>query len=270
MKAIEFFKGIKFKKYIIFIFPVLALLAYLSFYIYKFEFRKTLLEINFLSTQRSRSVFIKTPNGKTILIGAGDKEIIRDITKLIPFYKRRIDFVFIPSAVPNQIAGLIDVFDRYEIGKAFIGKIIATSTTLTQLNKIIKKNKIEVEQLQYGSEINIDNILFKIIFPYSDFKFNKTSLPELGIIVLYKDTGFCLLGNLSKTIQKEISNKLFESFERYQNKIPKENIIELFNSGIESKLSKDFINKTNPKYIQTTKTKTTTWFSNGSFWERGD
>lgn len=269
MNAIKIFKRIEYKKYTVFIILIVFLFLYLFIYIHKFEFRKSVLEISFLSTPKSRSVFIKTPKDKTILYGAGDKDIIRSLTKLIPFYKRRIDYVFIPSAMPNQINGLISIFDRYEIGKVFIGEVIASSTALTQLNKMINKNMVETIKIKYDDTIDFDDISIKVNFPILDFKFNKTSLPELGVVVIYKNTKLYLLGNLSKTIQKEISKNL-EYDKEYNSKILNENIIELFNSGIESKLSPDFINKVKPKYIHNTKTKNTTWFSNGISWEKGD
>jgi hypothetical protein len=268
MKAIKIFKEIQYKKYIAFLLIFLLCLIYLSFYIYKFEFRKPLLEINFLSSSRSRSIFIKTPKGKNILIGAGDKEIIRNITELIPFYKRNIHYVFIPSAVPNQNNGLTDIFKRYDIGKVFIGRIIATSTSINQINKIIKENKIEVQQVKLGDNFDIDDIKIEILFPDLDFKFNKTSLPELGLLISYKNTNAYLLGNLSKTIQKSIYKNLINKKDTSEIE-QRDNIVELFNSGIENKKSEDLFNLINPKYIQTTKTKTTTWFSNGSSWERG-
>ncbi len=269
MKAIKFFKEILCKKYIAFLLIFLLCLIYLSFYIYRFEFRKPLLEINFLSSSRSRSIFIKTPKGKNILIGAGDKGVIRNITDLIPFYKRKIDHIFISSSLPNQIFGLIDILKRYEVDKVYMSEIFSTSTALEQINKIIKDKKIEIIKIKKDDQINVDNIKIEVIFPSLDFKFNKTSLPELGLLISYKDTDAYLLGNLSKTIQKNIYKNLIDKSNSKEID-QKDNIVELFNSGVENKKSKDLFNLINPKYIQTTKTKTTTWFSNGSSWERGN
>lgn len=144
MKAIvKFFKktveNISLNKKYLFLFMSVISISYLSFYIYKFEHKEGLLKVYFLSNNRARFIFIITPDKKRILIGLGDKSIIRDITHVMPFYSRRIDYVFIPSAMQNQVSGLIDVVNRYEIDKVFIPDILSTSTPLNLLLKMIDK-----------------------------------------------------------------------------------------------------------------------------------
>src|SRR5690349_22634790 len=96
---------------------IVAILG-LGFYIYKWEYRDPLLEVYFFSLNRGRSIFIRTPHNKTILIGGGqNSEVIREITKVTPFYRRSIDTVITPSATPAQIGGLIEVVHRYDVGE---------------------------------------------------------------------------------------------------------------------------------------------------------
>ena len=94
-------------------------------YIYKWESREKVFEINFFSLNRGRSIFLRTPKNKTILIGGGQNtDTIRELTKVMPFYNRNIDYVFIPSATPAQIGGLIEIVDRYKIEEIFLTKNI--------------------------------------------------------------------------------------------------------------------------------------------------
>ena len=67
------------------------------------------------------------------------------------------------------------------------------------------------------------------------------------------------MGNLSKTIQKYISKSI---------KVNKENIIEFYHNGIDTKVSGDLLEKIKPKYIFNTKEKTTRWISDGLFFKR--
>ncbi|MEK7213523.1 MAG: hypothetical protein AAB637_00195 [Patescibacteria group bacterium] len=251
----------KIKRYQKFIFLAL-LLAFCAFgvYFYHFEYRKPLLEIHIFSLNRGRSVFIRTPQNKTILIGGGQNtEVIRELTKVTPFYKRKIDYIIISSVLPAQIGGLIEVINRYEVEEIIMPKLMATSTILTQLQKEIRKQKIHAEEVLKGDIIEIEKDLkLNILFPYKDFKFNKTSLPELGLSLEYGRTTAYFIGNLSKTIQKYITKNL-----EIKNG---ENIIEFYNSAIDSKVSAELIEKIKPKFIWSTKEKTIHFISEGDRW----
>jgi competence protein ComEC len=250
------------QKIIIIVSVIVFLLSttWLGFYIYKWEFRKPLLEVYFFSLNRGRSIFIRTPENKTILVGAGqNSEVIREITKFTPFYSRKIDYVFVPSAVSAQIGGLIEVLERYDIGEIIKSEYMSTSTVLSQVMKSISRDKIHVRNVKAGDEFDIDGVQINILFPRVDFKFNKTSLPELGLAFKYKNTSLFLIGNLSKTIQKDISKNI--------GLLTDQNLLEFYHSGIDSKKSDELVEKIKPEYIFTTKEKTTSWLTDGFFWE---
>jgi beta-lactamase superfamily II metal-dependent hydrolase len=238
----------------------MSVFGYLSFYIYKFELREKLLEVNFFSLDKSRSIFIRTPENHTILIGAGqNSEVIRELTKNFPFYSRKIDTIITPSASVKEIGGFLDILDRYEIDEVIVPKYIATSTILTEVLKKIRQKKIHVKEVERGDEIDIKKDLkMEVLFPSENFKYNKTSLPELGVEFEYKNTNLFLLGNLSKTIQKDIVKNISTS--------TTENLLEFYHSGIESRVSSELLDKINPKYIFNTKEKATKWLSDGREW----
>jgi len=252
------------KKYKAFLILVVFVgLICFGLYIYHWEYREQLLEVHFFSLNKGRAVFIRTPQNKTILVGGGqNSEVIRELTKNMPFYKRRIDYVVLSSAVPAQIGGLIEVVDRYEVKEIIISKIMATSTVLDLLMKEIRKKKIHIEEVERGDEIDIEpDLRLDVLFPRVDFKFNKSSLPELGFSISYSTTSVYLMGNLSKTIQKDIAGILSA-----QDVKSDQNLIEFYNSGGESKVSKELIEKLKPSFVFTTKEKAVGFESSGERW----
>lgn len=246
---------------------IIIILIFLSFtgigiYIYHWEFREPLLEVHFFSLNKGRSIFIRTPENKTILIGAGqNSEVIREITKVMPFYSRKINTVIIPSAVPQQIGGLIEIIDRYNIDEIIMPKILATSTALAQLMKKITTKKVHIEEVERGDEINIEkDLIIRVLFPYNEFKFNKSSLPELGASLVHRNTSAYFFGNLSKTIQKDI----LKNVEINEGT----NIIEFFNSMADSKVSAELLEKIKPEFTFSNKEKTMHLISNGEKWQK--
>ncbi len=248
-------------KYKIVILISLIFILFLSLYIYKWEVRKPLFEVHFFSLNKGRAIFIRSPDNKTLLIGGGqNSDTIRELTKVIPFYRKKIDYVVIPSATPAQIGGLIEIIDRYEVGEIIMPKLMATSTVLSQLMKEINKKKIRIEKVEREDVVEIGDLKFEILFPYEDFKFNKSSLPELGLDIMYKNTTIYLMGNLSKTIQKDITKTL-----QIKNR---ENLAEFYNSASETKVSAELLEKIKSKFTFTTKEKTTRWASDGFSWDK--
>ena len=235
---------------------ILILIAFVSMYIYKWENRKPLFEINFFSLNRGRSIFIRSPDNTTILIGGGQNtDTIRELTKVMPFYIKKINYIFIPSATPAQIGGLLEIIERYDVDEIYIPKYIATSTVLNQLIKKINNKKIHMKMVERGDKIEIGNLNFEVMFPNSNFKYNKTSLPELALRVDYKNSSVFLMGNVSKTIQKYISKEISINHN--------ESLVEFYNSAIDSKVNKEFISIVKPIFIFSTKEKTTKWISDG-------
>ena len=251
------------KKYVMTFIVVVGLVA-LGCYAYHWENRKPLLEVNFFSLNRGRAIFIRTPKNKTILIGGGqNSEAIQKLTSEMPFYRHNLDTVIIPSAVPAQIGGLIEIIDRYEVGEVIIPATIATSTVLNELMKDIRSKKIHIKEVERGDEIEIERDLkIHVLFPNKDFKFNKTSVPELGIELEYQKTHAFLIGNLSKTIQKDIRQdiKVKDS----------QNIVEFYNSMADGKVSEELLELINPIFTWNTKEKTTRVISDGFSWNQRD
>jgi competence protein ComEC len=240
----------------------IVLISLLGVYIYKWEYRKPLLEVHFFSLNKGRSIFIRTPENETILVGGGqNSEVIRGLTNVMSFYNRKINRIIVPSAIPTQIGGLIEVIERYEIDEIIMPKIMATSTVFSELIKLIRKKKIHIEEVERGDEIKLGmDSKLNILFPYKEFKFNKTSLPELGFLLNYKNTNAYLFGNLSKTIQKDILKNLKVNNSK--------NIIEFYNNANAVDIFSELINILKPEFIFSKKEKSIHYISDGNIWKK--
>ena len=88
-------------------------------YVWKEENRPAILEVYVFSLSSGRSIFIRTPEDKRILIdGGGNSDIVDELTQILPFYSRRIDAVVATNSEGNNVSGLIDVLNRYIVDAA--------------------------------------------------------------------------------------------------------------------------------------------------------
>lgn len=218
---------------------VLIFLSILGLYIFRFEFRKPFLEIYFFNLNRGRSVFIITPKGKTILIDGGqNEEIIRELTKILPFYRRNIDTLIVTSANKKNSGGLVPLVERYNIGKIIEPEIMSTSTAIFAFEQAVKKKNLFIKKVKKGSVFEIDNVKFSVLFPDPYFKFNKTSLPDMVLKISQASSDMILLGDVSKTIQKSLISELSKS-----------NIVEYAHSASDSRTSKELFDIANPDFV---------------------
>jgi competence protein ComEC len=238
------------KKYII-IGGVCMVLAGIGFYIARFEMRPPELEAHFFNLNKGRSIFLHSPHGQTILIDGGqNSEVIRELTKILPFYRRHIDTIIATRSDAKNIGGLIDVLSRYEVGKIIEPAIMGTSTARDAFEKVARAKGIPIEKLKKGDAFANDSMQFKTLFPDPAFDFNKSNIPELAFEIEYGETKMVLLGDLSPRIQKTLIPELAKVY-----------LVEFAHGATKSRVSADLLSKLEPDIIVSTKREETLRYS---------
>ncbi len=203
----------------------------LAIYIYHEESREKVLELYIFNMKSGPAVFIRTPNDKRVLINGGsNSEIISLITKILPFYSRRIDILMVTNDSAKNVTGLIDILNRYDVGKVYIPALnlaalgLASSTdpiyqifleTANEKNipigELSKRDIIGLDngKQSIGSKAIIQDVDAKILFPATstEFAYSKASAPELIMNIRYGSTSFFMLGTATTKIQKFIASQ---------------------------------------------------------------
>jgi len=79
----------------------------------------------------SQAIFIRTPNDKRVLIDGGpNSDIVRVITKILPFYSRRIDTIISTDTDDKNVSGLVDILERYKVENLIVPAISLQSLNL--------------------------------------------------------------------------------------------------------------------------------------------
>ncbi len=232
-------------------------------YIWKNENRPKILEVYVFALKSGRSVFIRTPNDKRILIdGGANSDIIRELTEIIPFYSKRIDTIIGTNTDGKNISGLIDVLDRYVVDDIYQPSITTKSLMLTSstdqiyetfIGELTKKG-IRVHNIAASESLRLDTgVDARILFPTNktDFVYSKASAPELLMTITYGKTSITLLGSASLKIQKYIATSLETPIINDGRVIKdmKESVVIFSNSALPTNISKSLIDKLEPKYF---------------------
>jgi hypothetical protein len=194
-------------------------MAGIAGYVWHTANRPRILEMYIFDLKSSQAVFIRTPNDRRILINGGaNSDIIRQLTKILPFYSRRIDAIIATDADGKNVSGLIDVMNRYSVNKVIIPEIslesLGLSTTTDQIYSVfidaIKNKNIHVKEVRAGDRVIFDannSVYADILFPISRelFKYSKASPPQLVTRISFGSNSIMLLNDATTKIQKFIA-----------------------------------------------------------------
>ncbi len=225
-------------------------------YAWKQENRPPVLEIYVFSLSSGRSMFIRTPEDRRILIdGGANSSVIRELTEILPFYSRRIDTIIATNSEGKNVSGLIDVIDRYDISDAYIPGLTLQSLGLAEptdqiydtfLNSLSRK-KIPKHEVVAGQIISLDDkTSLKVVFPVlaNQFTYSKASAPELLFTISIGKTSVVFAGNASNKVQKYLAGATSTD-----SKLGKTDILIVSHSALPANISSEFIGKLQPKYL---------------------
>jgi competence protein ComEC len=237
------------RKKLIILGAVLVMLG-IAGYIFKWEHRAQMFEIYFFYLERGHSVFIRTPHGETILIDGGqNSQVIRELTRVFPFYRRKIDLVIATRADPKNVGGLIDVLKRFKVGKILEPEMMGTSSALSIFEKTARKEHIPIEEVTKGDSFIRDDVQFDVFFPDPKYEYNKSNIPELHLKITYGTTTIALLGDSSTRMQKSLADELGKVY-----------LVEFAHGATKSRVSAVLLNSIKPDVIVSTKREETKRF----------
>lgn len=228
----------KFKYYFI------GLLVLATFFVWYAVFAETRNELNvaFLDVGQGDAIFIQAPNGNQVLIDGGSNDaVLRELSKVMPFYDRSIDMIIETHPDSDHINGLVEVMRRYDIGLIMESGVESDNSAYQEIKKIIQEKDIKDVFARRGMKINLgEGVYLNILFPDRDVARLETNTASIVAKLVYGNNCFLLSGDSPKAI------------EQYLVSIDKENlkcdVLKISHHGSDTSTSEQFLGYVNPKY----------------------
>ena len=201
-----------------------AVLSSAGFYTWRVSERPPGLEIFVFNTPGSPAVFLRTPDDRRILIdGGANADIIRRLSKVLPFYSRRVDEVILTLPDTKHLGGLIETVKRYRVSRAYLpaetDTVIASADDEAPLDffrELTEQQKVPVERVGRGQELVLGHglsggavldVRLEVLFPLpaSEFVYSSASPPQIIWRLVYGETSLLFMGGASRKIQKRLS-----------------------------------------------------------------
>lgn len=114
---------------------VLLVLTLCIWYAAVREDARGLLTVSFLDVGQGDSIFIRAPSGRQVLIDGGpNTSVLRELSRVMPWYDRSIDVVIPTHPDADHISGLIDILARYRADIVIHSSVEGDTKTFAAFN----------------------------------------------------------------------------------------------------------------------------------------
>ena len=199
-----------FCKNFIVIFIVICIVFSSNFWL---ENRKTL-QINFVDVGQGDCTYIKTPNGKNIIIDGGEGNTEKYdygenvvLPYLLDKKVKKIDYLIVTHADSDHIGGLFSVIENLKIDCIVIGIQPEISEQYLDLLKLSEKRKINIVNVKAGDKIKLEkNIFLVVLWPIKDKLIKENILNNNSLVfkITYNNFSCFFTGDIEEVAEKQI------------------------------------------------------------------
>ena len=195
------------------------------------------LRLHVIDVGQGDSTFVELPDGKTMLIDAGERDYGSTVTKYIQnLGYQRLDYVVGSHPHSDHIGGLSEVMGNFEVGQVWLPKKSSTTATFEKLLKTIKAKGLTVNTAKAGKQIlSEDDLLIEILSPTQDDYGDEMNLYSAVIKITYGTQRFLIMGDAETENEAEMQNVAAE-------------FIRVGHHGSKTSSSKSFVKKVGAKY----------------------
>ncbi|QGQ95882.1 MBL fold metallo-hydrolase [Paenibacillus psychroresistens] len=200
---------------------------------------KGTLKVHFIDVGQGASQLIVSPNGKTILIDAGNNDKEELIVKYLKKENvKKIDILIGTHPDADHIGGLDAVIDNFDVGKIYMPKIQANTETFKDLLSSIQKKGLKVTTAKSGLVLDWEkDINVEMIAPVGTY--DDTNEMSAVIHLTYGSNSFLLTGDAEALSEADILKSKVNL---------KSDVLMVGHHGSKTSTSTNFLKAVNPKY----------------------
>ena len=201
--------------------------------------------------QKLKVIFLDIGQGDAILIEKGSNQILIDggpsgqkelekLGKYIPFWDRKIEIVIATHPDQDHIAGLIDVMERYKIGKIIDTGAKSDSQVYKKYLETIDEKKIQRIQGEKDLNIKVGEADLKILYPGKILEDNPkdTNADSIVAKLIFGENSFLFTGDFPTEKDRVIFGSQVDLSAK---------VLKVSHHGSKYATSEEFLNKVDPQ-----------------------
>lgn len=199
-----------------------------------------LLTVSYIDVGQGDSILIESPNGKTMLIDAGESSsqtVIADY--LTKKGINRIDVLVATHPHADHIGAMAYIVEAFEIGSVYMPKAVTTTKTYENLLTTIKNKRLSIITAKAGAVINFDRALtVEIIAPVGS-SYDDLNSYSAVIRLSYGENVFLFTGDAESDSEQEMLNSGSNI---------KADVLKVGHHGSDTSTSQEFLEAVSPQY----------------------
>lgn len=167
------------------------------------------LEVDYLDVGQGDAILIKAPGGQNILIDGGpNSRVVERLSENLAPWDRKIDLMVLTHPHDDHVSGLVNILDRFEVGKIlYTGVSHDSPNYLAWLSKI-KEKKLPIMIIDKAQTVDLGlGCRLEILYPLESF-LNKEveNLNNTSIVIklVYNKESFLFTGDAEVEEEKKL------------------------------------------------------------------
>lgn len=170
--------------------------------------REPVLTVSFLDVGQGDSILIQSPTGTKMLVDGGpDRSVLRELSKKMLPWDRRLDVVVETHPDKDHIAGLGHVLARYQVA-TYLDPGVPDSTSVSAhvMEAVGREKGLTHTIARRGMRLHLGGGAYAdVLFPDRDESAQTvTNDASVSLRVVYGDTSFMLTGDLPSTLEDHL------------------------------------------------------------------
>src|SRR3989344_3862983 len=196
------------------ILTALLLITIFSIYLVIQESKQGILTVAFLNVGQGDSIFIEAPSGNQMLIDGGPgRGVLRELSKVMPFYDRSIDVILATHPDADHIGGLPDVLKKYKTEIFFEPGVESDTNIYKELEKLVSEKesagKIKKIEARRGMVVDLGGgTILEILYPVLDPRGMETNTASIVARLVYGENEFLLTGDSPVNIEDYLISQI--------------------------------------------------------------
>lgn len=204
------------------------------------------LKVTYMDVGQADSILIQIPNGKNILIDAGNNEDSEMITSYLKKQGvRRLDVVIGTHPHEDHIGSLDNVIQTFEIGQVIMPKVTTNTQTFKEVLTAIQTKGLKIKEAKAGLKLELGSteaespqISAEILAPKSS-QYEDMNNYSVVLRLIYGQNAFLFTGDAEDVSE----NELLASTSSL-----KADVLKIGHHGSNSSTSQEFLTRVSPKY----------------------